>query len=401
MSGVKTGSRWAALGPLVLALTLPLAPASPTASAAVVPPKAPPPVPTAPVPPSEAPLKRIAFGSCLSQGDRQHVWEAIVRLDPQLFLFLGDAVSADETDPVRLRATWGEFAAVPGFRKLREKTPVLATWEGGDFGDGDGSTDPAKKAALKTAFLDFWGEPADSPRRQRPGVYEARVFGPPGRRLQVILLDTSWDRSRLKKRMPWDLTFGPYAPDKDPRKHFLGPEQWAWLKEQLLVPAEVRLLCSPIQVVPSDHDFEKWGNFPVERSRLFELLRETKANGLVVLSGNRHFAELSMANAGIGYPLWDLTSSGMNNAAWNLRPDEENDHRVDGTIRENNFGAVLVDWDAGTLTLQVRSEEGTVRLERKISFADLRPRPSPAPESKAAPPLPPAPGAPPPPAARR
>ena len=38
-------------------------------------------------------------------------------------------------------------------------------------------------------FLDFWNEPADSPRRKRPGVYDACVFGPEGKRLQVILLD--------------------------------------------------------------------------------------------------------------------------------------------------------------------------------------------------------------------
>ncbi len=336
------------------------------------------PAPAAELPAGE-PLKRIAFGSCLKQGDRQPVWDAVLKLDPQLFLFLGEAIYPDSSDAEGLVAAYRTLAEVPAFKTLRGKVPFMATWDESDFGAKDGRGDAATKEEAKKLFLGFWEEPKSSPRWLRGGVYDARVFGPPGRRVQVILLDTRFNRSRLKKRWPWDLTFGPYAPDRDPKKTFLGPEQWAWLKEQLLVPAEVRLLCSSIQVVASDHDFEKWGNFPLERSRLFDLLRETRATGVVVLSGDRHLAELSSANAGIGYTLWDFTSSGLNKAVWNLLPSEENDHRVEGPFRDNNFGVVLVDWDAGVLTLQARSEDGIVRFERKIPFSDLRPRPSPAP----------------------
>ncbi len=48
-------------------------------------------------------------------------------------------------------------------------------------------------------MLDFFEVPADDIRRQREGVYWSQVFGPAGKRVQVILLDTRYFRSPLKK----------------------------------------------------------------------------------------------------------------------------------------------------------------------------------------------------------
>ena len=95
----------------------------------------------------------------------------------------------------------------------------------------------------------------------------------------------------------------------------LGDTQWAWLEQQLIVPARLRIFVSSIQVVAQDHGFEKWMNFPLERERLYKLLKDTKAARVVALSGDRHLAELSMMDAGLGYPLYDLTSSGLTEAS--------------------------------------------------------------------------------------
>lgn len=56
----------------------------------------------------------------------------------------------------------------------------MATWDNHDYGTHNGGAEFAMKAASKEAFLDFFGEPADSERRRREGVYHARMFGPPG-----------------------------------------------------------------------------------------------------------------------------------------------------------------------------------------------------------------------------
>ena len=145
---------------------------------------------------------------------------------------------------------------------------------------------------------------------------------PEGKRVQVILLDTRYFRtSPLARNARALMTRGPYVPDPDPNSTVLGEDQWRWLAEQLRVPAEVRLIASSIQVVAEDHGWEKWMNFPHGLERLFRLIRDSGADGVILLSGDRHLAELSMMDAGVGYPIYDLTSSGLNQAARAWKPN--------------------------------------------------------------------------------
>jgi alkaline phosphatase D len=143
----------------------------------------------------------------------------------------------------------------------------------------------------------------------------------------------------------------------------------------LKVPAQVRLLVSSIQLVAEDHGFEKWMNFPREREKLYQLLRDTKAAGLVVLSGDRHLAELSVMDAGIGYPLFDLTSSGLNQANKRWVALEKNRHRVATMNRGDNFGMVRIDWsrDDPLIILEIHDDEGDVTIRHKIPLSRLRP----------------------------
>src|SRR5262245_53217116 len=177
---------------------------------------------------------------------------------------------------------------MPGFQAIRRACPILATWDDHDLGANDAGSDYPRKEESQRIFLDFFGDAVDSPRRYRPGVYDARVFGPEGRRLQVILLDTRYFRtSPLKRDVRTLMSQGPYIANKDPDATILGEDQWRWLAEQLKVPAEVRIIASSIQVVAEDHGWEKWMNFPRERERLFTLIRDTGAQGVILLSGNR------------------------------------------------------------------------------------------------------------------
>lgn len=324
-------------------------------------------------------VQKIAVGASADQGLQQPIWESIFKWRPDLFVFAGDAVTVPDVPRPDFRAEFRKLANVPGFHNVRKLCPMLAVWDDGEYGGRDGTYDPARKEEARTAFLDFFGEPADSPRRKRAGVYDARVFGPAGRRVQVILLDTRWNRTPLKKRPLWDRATGPFEPLRDPSATFLGAEQWAFLREELKKPAEIRLLVSPIQVLAEDHGFEKWMNIPAERDYLFSVIKDTKAEGVVFLSGDRHFAELSSMDGGVGYPLFDLTTSGLNEGAYNVRPNEENQHRVGNPIRGNNFGGVLVDWSAPDprIELHVYDESGTSVFLYTLELSDLRVGPKP------------------------
>ena len=175
----------------------------------------------------------------------------------------------------------------------------------------DGGAGFPGAAAAQKEFCDFFQVPANSPRRTTPGVYDCVTLGPVGKRVQLILLDTRAFRSPLKK----DPTKPKITiPNTDPDATMLGEGQWAWFERRLREPAEIRVVVSSIQFISTEHGSEKWGNFPKERARFLELLRRTQAKGVVVISGDRHMAELSALTPADGapYPLYDLTTSGLN-----------------------------------------------------------------------------------------
>lgn len=331
------------------------------------------------------PLTRIGFGSCAKETSPQPVWDSVNKLEPDLFILVGDNVYADSGDPIVLAESYRKFGEVPGFAKLRGAKPVLATWDDHDFGVNDGGAEWEGKHAAKDAFMAFYETPKDSPVREREGIYDARVFGPEGRRVQVILLDSRWFRGPLKRlskaehkalrdeKGPWN---GPYVADESSDSTMLGEAQWAWLEEQLKVPAELRLIATSVQAVTVDHGWEKWGNLPRERSRLFDLIRDTEAKGVVFLSGDRHTADISMLPAstdgGPGYPLYDVTSSGLTQGGYT---EEANRYRV-GTelpFGKQNFGWVTIDWEKPdpSIRLEIRDVDGKVVREAATTLGGL------------------------------
>ncbi len=320
------------------------------------------------------PLSRITFGSCARQEEPQPIWEKIVALKPDVFLFIGDNIYGDSEDMNVLRAKYAKLGAMPGFQKLRATCPVLATWDDHDYGVNDGGREYPQRDASQEVFLDFFREPLNSERRERPGVYTSYVYGPEGKRTQIILLDTRYFRSALKAAPKGDPR-GPYLPSDDPEATMLGDAQWTWLAEQLREPAELRIIASSIQVVAEDHGWEKWMTMPAERAKLYKLLRDTQAAGVIILSGDRHLAELSMMDAGLGYPLYDLTSSGLNSGGKRWRAYEPNQHRVGTMNWGDNFGMVTVDWSQADpqISLAIYDDAGDINIQRKLRLSTLQP----------------------------
>src|SRR5437899_1083363 len=144
-------------------------------------------------------LSRIAFGSCARQDKPQPIWDAVVAAKPELYLSLGDNIYGDTQDMAVMKKKYDQLAAIPGWQKLKSTCPILATWDDHDYGVNDGGAEYPKKDESQQLFLDFFGIAKDSPRRKQKGVYHAEVFGPPEQRVQVILLDTRYFRSSLKK----------------------------------------------------------------------------------------------------------------------------------------------------------------------------------------------------------
>jgi alkaline phosphatase D len=310
-------------------------------------------------------ITRIAFGSCCHQGKEQPVWEAILRREPDLFIFLGDNIYADTADMEVMRSKYRQLGAKPGYQKIKAQCPILATWDDHDYGFNDVGREYPMREESEQAFLDFFEVEADSPRRSRPGIYGALMFGPEGKRVQVILLDTRYFRSELPRntKKDWPVK-GRYSPVDDADATILGEAQWRWLEEVLREPAALRILASSIQVIPDEHGWEKWANFPAERERLFDLLERTGAKRTVIISGDRHIGEMSRlpadARGDRGYAVTEVTSSGLTEAWHDGGMGEANRFRIgEDNYREPNFGFLTISWGDGG-EVSVRAEIGAV-----------------------------------------
>ena len=319
-------------------------------------------------------LTRVAFGSCLHQDDPQPVWDAISEAQPDLFLLIGDSIYLDTTNAVEKAEAYERQRSNPGFREFLKTCPAWwGVWDDHDYGYNDAGGEYPQRELSQNLFLEFVGEPESSPRWTREGLYGARLYGPPGRQVQIILLDTRSFRGPLRRmdpRMPGE---GPYEATTNRAATLLGPQQWIWFREQLRRPAQVRLIVSGIQVVAQDHHWEKWMNFPHERRLLLDMISDTEGDGIIFLSGDRHHAELSMLSAGAPYPLYDLTSSSLN-----MKPDtplaEINPLRVSQVYDGDNFGLVSIDWAKPDplITLEIRSDRGETVIQHSFGLSAIQ-----------------------------
>lgn len=321
-------------------------------------------------------LTRIAFGSCNHQNAPQHMWAQIAAQNPQLFLMIGDNVYGDsgwdaDAGLESLRAAYALQASHPEFTDFRGKVPMMATWDDHDFGLNDAGAGFPMRRWAETLFETFWG--SSDAVKARPGVYESTITGPKGKRVQVILLDTRFFRSDLK-RAPWTKErppMGGYLPDDSLDKTVLGDTQWAWLEQELAKPADVRIVVSSTQIITTAHQFEGWTNFPVERVRLFEALKRRSASGLVLLSGDRHAGGVYSAQYK-GETMWELTSSSLN-----LSFGSDNDRstarepdpaRKGKFFSEENYGLVDIDWKAKRLTMTLKNNTSAPLAEQSFTW---------------------------------
>ena len=225
--------------------------------------------------------------------------------------------------------------------KWLKQTEKLYIWDDHDYGLNDGGGSYKNKIEAQRLFNDFWKIPSDDLRQSREGVYFSteKIIG--DKSVLIIGLDTRYFRSDLNK------VNGSYIVNEDPDATILGKEQWKWLKEQLKKPHDILILATSIQLLATEHRFEKWSNFPKERAQIIALLNQLDSTVLVI-SGDRHRGGIYKQGN-----LVEITSSSLNRG---LPPIPETDTLLLGkTHTIHNYG--IIEFSNSKLELFIKDEK--------------------------------------------
>ncbi|EFJ07669.1 hypothetical protein SELMODRAFT_185926 [Selaginella moellendorffii] len=351
-------------------------------------------------------VSRIAFGSCAHQDVPQPIWSAVLDFKPEVFIWLGDNIYADNKRPTRVfgkertAGPWKNIPrfspvsleemaekyrkgkSVPEYKRLRATTQIIGTWDDHDYGLNDAGKEFEGKRESQKLMLENLDEPLDSPRWSQEGVYTSYSYGPLGKRIKVILLDTRYHRDPIFS----DGTV-------------LGEKQWTFLEKELTeTDAQINIIASSIQVLgnfsstvrPFFH-VEAWSHFPKEQERLFDVIARSNASGVVFISGDVHFGEITRYDCGISYPLYDVTSSGLTQAveqsklaplarfsAWlmptSMRVYNQWCRYSSCVYGKQNFGTFLIDWTADNVKIiaEIRDVFGRPALKEIIPLSKLQ-----------------------------
>lgn len=315
---------------------------------------------------TEDTLKNIQFGSCMREYKPSPILDVIADQDPNIFIFLGDNVYGDTKCVDELRNKYAVLSCKPEFQRLCATAEILAVWDDHDYGWNDVGYEYEMKKESKSVFLEFWQVPASSERFQHEGNYEVRYFGSNGHLVQIILLDTRSFRSKLEENNDND-----YVQMYTTSKTILGEDQWNWLGNQFLQPADVRIVCTSTQFGTEYNGMESWANFPLEQERMAQTIVNTQANGVLFISGDVHYAECSKRLYPNCYPLYDITSSALNQKNSGIA---DNQYRTFDAFNQPNFGELKFNWQGANTTIEcaIKDENGSSVRSMVIPLSELQ-----------------------------
>lgn len=300
----------------------------------------------------------LVFGSCNNQDLVNHLWPSILEQRPDLWVWGGDNIYSDTYDPNKMWSNYEKQSKDTAYAELMGSVPIMATWDDHDYGKNDAGAEYQMKKTSQQLFLDFLQVDKDDVRRKREGIYSSRLFTTKKGSINVIILDTRYFRT-------------PLTEDKDSKKRFkpnpvgqgtiLGDVQWKWLEAVLKESkADFNVVVSSIQLLSSEHGFETWGNFPHEQDRFYDILQDSEAKNVIVLSGDRHVSEFSKKEMeGLMYPLIDFTSSGLTHAYQNFK-GEPNQYRIGEVVFTESFGVLRFDLEKKEVQMEMRGKDNVL-----------------------------------------
>jgi alkaline phosphatase D len=289
----------------------------------------------------DAPDFTVAFGSCMyinetaldrpgkPYGSGYSIFESLTKKNPDIMIWGGDNTYLREADwdsKTGIYHRYSHSRSIKELQPLLAKTQNFAIWDDHDYGPNDSDRSFYNKHLTQKAFKDFWANKSYGVgASQTEGAFSTFNWGD----AQFFLLDDRFFRS------PQDRTTGD--------KTMLGTTQFEWLIDALSGSnASFKIIVIGGQVINSVPDSENYGHYPEEKEKLLKEITNNKIKGVFFLTGDRHFAEMSILPREGTYPIHDWTVSPLTAGLISEKAlKEDNKYKVKGSaFIQHNFGLI-------------------------------------------------------------
>jgi alkaline phosphatase D len=242
---------------------------------------------------------KVGVSSCMngeqtpSQPSFTIMHEQLNTGQPNFHLLLGDNMYTTQNPPTKDHY-WFKYMQqrrVPEFALVYRNFPTFALWDDHDYGPNDEDGTFAQKDIARAAFDDLWAHPDFA----GAGIYHKFNWGGDVNEVggvDFFMMDDRWGRD-----CPRDM------PSGYPAKMY-GSTQFEWLKTELLASrATFKVL-----VNGSTLGSKCWGS---QLQQIFDFIVANRIEGVFFVTGDIHQSRVTQRTPPGGYPLWEVTSSGI------------------------------------------------------------------------------------------
>lgn len=289
---------------------------------------------------TDPPSFSVATGSCAyinetaydrpgkPYGSNYGIFTKIYEQHPDIMIWLGDNTYYREPDwatRTGMLARYTHTRALPEMQALLASTSHYAVWDDHDYGPDDSDATWVHKETALEVFKLFWGNPTYGVAGQKSCATWFQYND-----VDFFLLDDRYFRT----------------PDKCtscPRT-MLGQEQRSWLLAALSASrAPFKMVAIGNQVLTTSENNETYQHFyRAERDSILAHIERENIKGVVFLTGDRHFTELSAYKNARGNWVYDLTTSPFTSGVFaDAGAKDTNAFRVEGTLATQHNFSVL------------------------------------------------------------
>ena len=255
----------------------------------------------------EPAMLSIGFGGCAGYTPwHERMWRTIAGHEFPLFLLTGDNVYIDDpTRPAVQDYTYYRRQSRPEFRDFVAGASIVAIWDDHEFGENDswGGPEidkPAWKLPVWRTFKNNWNNPGYGGGDEQPGCWFSFSIAD----IDIFMLDDRFYRDNHRE------------PPTDRPATMLGPAQKTWLFDELRASTgtfKILVTSVPWAYGVKPNNTDPWQGFKEERDEIFDFLADNQIDGVFLLSGDRHRADIWKIDRPNGYPLYDFENARLTN----------------------------------------------------------------------------------------